>query len=222
MKAHCVSVGLLALTVAGGCRAVAPVAPEPPPARFVVYSDAADPHNRFGVSGGLGDYDEYVMVVPNCQQSPRSGKTCVRVSQDEPGTNGWAGGYWLHPKDNWGTVADGGYDLSGAMRLTFWARGAHGGEVVEFKMGGVYDEFGDSAEATTGPVKLGPQWAQYAIDLKGFDLSRVVGGFAWIVMAEDNPEGYTFFIDDIAYEMETLPPGLAEPAALTNDKEQQP
>ena len=44
-----------------------------------------------------------------------------------PDSNTWAGMYWQQTEDNWGTVANAGFNLTGADKITFWARGAAGG-----------------------------------------------------------------------------------------------
>jgi hypothetical protein len=97
---------------------------------------------------------------------------------------------------------DAGYDLSKAVKLTFWARGAKGGEVInEFKVGGLMGEFSDSDTASIGPVVLNKEWTQYSIDLKGKDMSYCIGGFCWATNIDANPpEGITFYLDEIKYE----------------------
>jgi hypothetical protein len=112
----------------------------------------------------------------------------------------WAGIYWQNPANNWGT-ADGGFDLSKTAKMTFWARGAKGGErIEEFKAGGIMGEYSDSDSAGIGPVILNKEWTQYTIDLKGKDMSYVIGGFCWATNVDVNPEGATFYLDEIKYE----------------------
>ncbi|MFA5320516.1 MAG: hypothetical protein WC418_04965, partial [Candidatus Omnitrophota bacterium] len=101
---------------------------------------------------------------------------------------------------NWGSI-DAGIDLSKATKVTFWARGAKGGErIEEFKIGGIMGEFSDSDTAGIGPVVLTKDWQQYAIDLKGKDLSYIIGGFCWATNADVNPDGVIFYLDEIKYE----------------------
>jgi hypothetical protein len=113
---------------------------------------------------------------------------------------GWAGIYWQDPPNNWGN-AKGGYDLTGAKKLTFYAKGEKGGEVVaEFKIGGMRGEYSDSTSVSIGPVTLTPEWKQYEIDLKNEDLSLVIGGFSFVISAMENPNGATFYLDEIIFE----------------------
>ena len=61
-------------------------------------------------------------------------------------------------------------------------------------------EFSDSDSAVIGPVILTKDWQQYTIDLKGKDMSYVIGGFCWSANIDNNPEGATFYLDEIKYE----------------------
>ena len=91
--------------------------------------------------------------------------------------------------------------MTGAKKLTFWARGEKGGEQVqEFTVGGVSGDYPDSDTAVIGPVILGKQWRQYSIDLRGKDLSYISGGFAWTSSEDVNPESCTFYLDNIRFE----------------------
>ena len=168
-----------------------------------VYADDESPSNQFAPSGWLGDYETDVELATACEVEPHEGKTCVKVTYGAEGESGWACLYWLHPKANWGQVA--GHDLKGATRLTFWARGEKGGEMVSFKMGGVPGPQRDTAEAGLEKLALASTWAKFTIDLASADLSNVVGGFACTVTKADNPEGCTFYLDEIRFEMPPQP-----------------
>jgi hypothetical protein len=113
-------------------------------------------------------------------------------------THGWGGVVWQDPPNDWGT-RPGGYDLSNATRLVFWARGARGGERVTFGYGliGIDKRFHDSALDRL-EVTLGREWQRYVIDLGGHDLSCIKTGFLWTVQAQSEP--LTFFLDDVRYE----------------------
>ena len=51
-----------------------------------------------------------------------------------------------------------------------------------------------------GPVVLDKEWKQYTIDLKGKDLSYIIGGFAWATNLDVDPDGCVFYLDEIKYE----------------------
>jgi hypothetical protein len=159
-------------------------------------------------SGFMGDGEQggLVQVRPVTGEKPRpgaEGRPCYKVTY-KPGNKAWAGVYWLYPPDNWGDKP--GRSIRGARRITFWAVGAKGGEIVEFKAGGVTGKrYNDSFEVGIGSVALTAAWRQYVIELRGTDLSSVIGGFAWVATAASNPGGLTFYLDDIRYEAGNSP-----------------
>lgn len=169
---------------------------------------ALDVGAEFIASGWMGDGEtkkakQFIQLIEASEENPRSPPHCIKIVYT-PGTVGWAGIYWQNEPDNWGRLA--GEDLSGAgyRRLTFWARGARGGEIVEFLSGGIDsgERHKDSFKAKTKPRKitLGNEWKQYEIDLEGKKLSSVIGGFAWVASRSSNPNGLTFYLDDILFE----------------------
>jgi hypothetical protein len=168
---------------------------------FYVYQDKSSMKNHFIPSGWTGDYGD-VKVDSGSTDAPQAGDTCFKITYSGKASQGarWAGMYWQNPANNWGDK-DAGFDLSKATKLTFWARGAKGGErIEEFKIGGIMGEFADSDAAGIGPVILNKEWTQYTIDLKGKDLSYIIGGFCWSTNVDVNPEGVVFYLDEIKYE----------------------
>jgi hypothetical protein len=168
---------------------------------FHIYVDRSAMGNHFIPSGYMGDYGD-LKYDGASKEDAYLGDTCIKIIYSGKATQGarWAGIFWLNPANNWGNQ-DAGYDLSLATKLTFWARGAVGGErIEEFKVGGIMGEFSDSDSATIGPVLLNKEWTQYTIDLKGKDMSYIIAGFAWSANVDNNPEGATFYLDEIKFE----------------------
>jgi hypothetical protein len=168
---------------------------------FAVYTDAGSKGNHFAPSGWMGDYGD-LKINPGFIKNPHSGKTCFQITYSAHKTQGagWAGIYWQNPSNNWGTKKA-GFNLTGATKLTFWARGEKGGEkFAEFKVGGITGEYPDSDSASISSVVLTKDWQKFEIDLKGKDLSNIIGGFCWSASADDNPDGFIFYLDDIVYE----------------------
>ena len=166
-----------------------------------IYSDAKSPDNHYTASGWMGDFGD-IKINDSTTVNAHGGSTCMQVIYNNKASQGarWAGVYWQNPPNNWGT-RPGGYDLSGAKKLTFWARGEKGGErIEEFKIGGITGEYADSDVAGIGPVVLTTAWQQFTIDLEGKDLSSISGGFCWATNLDVNPAGATFYLDDIRYE----------------------
>jgi len=173
---------------------------------FYVYADTNSLDNHFIPSGWMpatASLDLKMNVA--WQDNPFSGDSCVRIEYANNSGTRWAGMYWQHPANNWGNTPDAGFDLQGATKLTFWARGEKGGEVVnEFKVGGIVSgEYIDSDSVSIGPIQLSQEWQKYEIDLRGRDLSYIIGGFCWATNIDVNdPEGIVFYVDDIRYEAE--------------------
>ena len=168
---------------------------------FPIYTDGNSPDNHYIPSGWMGDYGD-IKLNDKFTGDPHGGTTSIQIIYNNKATQGarWAGIYWQNPPNNWGT-RPGGYDLTGAKKLTFWVRGDKGGErIEEFKIGGITGEYADSDVAGIGPVVLTPEWQKFTIDLEGKDLSSISGGFCWATNVDVNPEGATFYLDDIKYE----------------------
>lgn len=168
---------------------------------FNVYTDKNARGNHFSASGWMGDYSD-ITFTESWRENPHSGTDCIKVKYGPNASQGarWAGMYWQNPPNNWGEKK-GGYDLTGAKKLTFWARGEKGGERVEtVKIGGLTGTYPDSDTATAGPIILTKDWQQYSINLDGKDLSYISGGFVWATNLDVNPNGCTFYLDDIIYE----------------------
>ena len=169
---------------------------------FNVFSSKGAQDNHYVPSGFMPN-GKCITFSDTWQKDCQTGKTCIRVVYDVECSRGdqkWAGVYWLNPANNWGS-RKGGYNLTGASRLTFWARGEKGGEQVqEFTVGGVFGDYPDSDTAVIGPVILGTKWKQYSIDLRGKDLSYISGGFSWTTSEDVNPEDCTFYLDNIRFE----------------------
>ena len=163
---------------------------------FTVYSEGGEPGLVFIPSGYMGNY-KAIKGNEACAVKPHSGKTCMQW-QYTAGSD-WGGVVWQSPANDWGDAA-GGKNLTGATKLTFWARGEKGGEVVSFLCGIINRDkpFFDTVQAKLDKAALTSEWKQYTIDLKGKDLTRVKTGFGWTLAAEGSP--VTFYLDDIKYE----------------------
>jgi hypothetical protein len=165
---------------------------------------------------GVQRDQESLITLPNRCPTPKP----VNSPTPEP-----AGQQLPTPQPNWGNYPDAGIDLTGATRLTFWARGKQGGEHVEFFALGVgwnpdvtppvkqldplthepfeHPDLSSKVVPEKGPVTiLKPYWKQYTIKLRGKDLSYVLGGFGWAASGSENDGLITFYLDNIRYELD--------------------
>ena len=149
----------------------------------------------FVASGYMGNGG--AISVESVTENPRVGKASLRVRYKETGN--WGGVVWQSPANDWGEKP-GGFDLTGAKKLTFWARGEKGGEDVSFGYGiiGNNKKYFDSAKDELKNQILSNEWKQYSIDLVGKDLSHIKSGFVWTLAGKNQP--ITFYLDDIRYE----------------------
>jgi len=112
-------------------------------ATFDVYTDLHAAGNHFAARGRMsspGDEGAVTSMDEGWTDNPHSGATCIRCTFEARGSN-WGGWYFMNgilrdndaaPRENWGDEPGAGFDLRGATKLTFWARGEKGGERVEF------------------------------------------------------------------------------------------
>ena len=200
---------------------------------FQVYTDVSAGGNHFEAFGQLPDQTSAVDISGSCTNHPHSGATCVQCTfTNLTGVNG--GGFYFMT----GILYNGaplpyfgeshlihtpivitnvtGYNLTGSTGLVFWARGAKGGEQIEFFVGGV------GRNATTGVATnpypdsmarypaigaistLTTNWQRFTIPLSGKNLTNIMGGFGWYASATHNPIGATFYLDDMEYGLSAI------------------
>jgi len=145
--------------------------------------------------GYMGDVGNIKMNADDTS-NPHSGKSTTKVQYTA--NEAWGGGVWQSPANDWGKKS-GGLDLTGAKKLSFWARGEKGGEKVSFSFG-ILDkaDYPDSAKGEIKDQELTKEWKKYEIDLAGKDLKQIKTGFVWVLGAKGEP--ITFFLDDVQYE----------------------
>lgn len=161
---------------------------------LVVYDDEWK-KTPYTPSGWMGDTGAIEMDGDSVD-NPHSGKRCLKVTFKKP--DGWGGVTWQSPPDDWGDHP-GGFDLTGAKSLTFWARGSRGGERVKFGVGIIKPDkkYFDTTRLEK-EFTLTKQWQRFSLDLTGTDLSRIKTGFLWVV--EGQGETVSFYLDAISIE----------------------
>lgn len=153
----------------------------------------------FYPDGWMGDFKKIQLnngFRDETRQDDHDG-ICIKTGYDG---NEWAGIYWRYPNKNWGDKK--GRNIEKATKLSFWAKGESGKEIVTFKAGGINDsskKYHDSFEVAER-IALTNEWQKYEISLSGKNTTNVIGGFAWVATGKENPDGLTFYIDDIKYE----------------------
>jgi hypothetical protein len=175
-----------------------PVVRKGRPARLplVVYDEADRAKAPYAPAGWMGN-TRGLKLDEAWKEKPPAGKTRIRIVYGPK--EGWAGVVWQSPANDWGARA-GGWDVSGAKRLRFWARGENGGEVVNFFFGviGRDKRYFDTANGKMDGAALTKEWKEYTIDLRDKDLTRIKSGFGFSIGGRGGP--VTFYLDDIRFE----------------------
>jgi hypothetical protein len=168
---------------------------------FIIYKDYMATDNHGAPSGWMGDYRD-LSVDMNCQTNPHSGTSCIAFRYTARGSRyaNMAGVIWQSPANNGGDI-DGGLNLTGARKVTFWARSDQEDSIVaSFSFGGTLGLYPDTDKATIHDTLLTTNWARYEIDLAGCNLAYISSFFGWVASRFQNQDGLNLYLDDIAIE----------------------
>ena len=160
---------------------------------FALYQER-EGETHYRAHGYMGGQAQHINMNFSYNGNPKSGKHCLRIKSP---AHAWSGVRWQHPHGDWGDRA-GGFDLTGAKALTFWARGEKGGESIVFGIGGITQDkkYYDTTHQED-KVTLTKEWKKYSIALKG-DLSRIKTPLQWSTTTGGGD--VVFFLDDVVIE----------------------
>ena len=160
----------------------------------IVYGE--DGTGGFWAPSGVMPPENSLAIDSRCKTKPHTGETCMKISYNSGGN--WAGLMWQHPENDWDNNSPGGFDLTGAKQLSFWARGDEGGEKVKISLGGPLEgKYPNTASADLGEIVLTKKWKEYTVSLNGKDLRRIKNPFTFAVAGNGFP--FHFYLDDISY-----------------------
>jgi hypothetical protein len=158
-------------------------------------------------TGKLGDVAA-VEIESAATPNPATGTEGVRIRfQPRKATTGWAGAAFQYPEHNWGEKP--GRDLTGATKITFWARADRPMD-VGFRVSVIQSgTFRDSMSPIDRRMTLNEQWQQFTISLAGMstgrpDLSSILGVLSVSVNFATNPHPATIEISDISADVSLL------------------
>ena len=159
---------------------------------FYVYQDGGS--LPYAPSAYMGNYLD-MEVDMNYTESSKSGRSCIKINYKT--TSDWYGLGIVDPPGDWGDIL-GGYDISGAKKLSFWAKSTSNINVTA-GLGLIKPDkpFPDSA-IKTSEITLTTEWKKYTIKLNGINLSCVRSGFVIFVGGTGIP--HEIYLDDIVYE----------------------
>lgn len=160
---------------------------------FYVYKDGQD--LPYIPSGLMGNFEAIHLDLKHTE-GVHSGKYCIKIGFEE--FRDWYGVGFVDPPNDWGDNL-GGYDLSGATKLTFWAKASEKNVKATIGMGMIGNEkdYPDTAKKSID-VKLGTKWKKYTVKLKKLDLSCIRSGFVLFSSTSFGP--HEIFIDEVVFE----------------------
>ncbi len=161
---------------------------------FDIYTDRDAGGNHFTQQQWYNGNHNMEVDLDWCD-NPHSGYSCIRVQWNgQPGDDGWLwnGVMWREDAP--------GLNLNGAERLTFWGRTNEPGLNVIF----IIHPPGEGEIRQT--YRLEEDWTAYEIDLVNHNLEGLCEGFGFSFNSalDPNPDGTTFYLDDIQFDLERL------------------
>jgi hypothetical protein len=164
---------------------------------LVVYDESGHDNPPYSPSGWMGN-TKAIKLDEKCETRPHAGKTCLRIDYTAP--DAWSAIAWQHPTNDWGDKP-GGWNLTGAKRLSVWMRGETGEETVTIEFGilGREKKFPDTTKVTRADIKLTSEWREYTLDVPAkADMSRIKTGFVISFRGRGKPT--TIYVDDCKFE----------------------
>lgn len=161
---------------------------------FYVYQDNKDV--PYIPSAYMGDFKDMTLDM-SAKDQVHSGETSIKISYNA--MSGWFGIGFVDPADDWGDKP-GGYNVSGAKKFTFWAKGSSGNVSGKFGYGMIDKgkKYYDSDKRNM-PIYLTTEWKKYEIKIpEGTDLRCIRSGF--VLYSQGNDEKFSIWIDDIQFE----------------------
>ena len=163
-------------------------------------------NNNEGIwSGFMGQYDGISLTIHDerkTAENPHSGHYCLKISGET--TETWAGIFVQQlggqPDIAWDYGEGIGADLTGAEKLTFWAKSDNPGW---FQFGyGYTNQYGYPVESSgaTKWCELTTSWQKFEIDLSNKDMSHINGLFKFVYEKNVSPSQFALYLDDIQYE----------------------
>lgn len=160
---------------------------------FYVYQDGEE--LPYIPTAYMGNY-EAIKVDMNHSEEVYEGESAIRVSYQAQ--SGWYGLGFVDPPGDWGDLL-GGYDLSGAKTLRFWAKASYDGLNVKVGLGLLEDDrtYYDTDKKMV-EITLTQEWQEYRIKLNRLDLSCIRTGLVFFASGEGI--SHHIYLDEVVYE----------------------
>jgi hypothetical protein len=161
---------------------------------FYVYKNAAD-QTPYAPSAYMGNYKAIELDL-NCKDEVHSGESSIKIRYNA--RDNWYGIGFVDPANDWGDIL-GGYDISGAKTLSFWAKTSETKLKATAGFGLIEKEkpFPDTGKKSE-EFTLTKKWKKFTIEIKNIDLSCIRTGF--VIFSSSNGFPHDIFLDDIVFE----------------------
>lgn len=163
----------------------------------------------FTPSGYMGDGETLGQLVgqvnQNCRKRPFGARGDCYVYAYRPGAYGWAGVYWVHPANNWGSRRGRSIEGSQFRKVRLKVAVDPPDTLVNFVVGGIADPLlpnRDRVSAITS-VRANAGWTDVELDISGQDFDQVIGALAWSMAFPPDrqaDEPARLFLDDLVWE----------------------
>ena len=160
---------------------------------FYIYQDNED--LPYFPSAYMGNY-KAIEVDLNHTADVHTGKTAVKIRYNA--RDNWYGLGFVDPANDWGDIL-GGYDISQAKKLSFWAKADQKNikATVGFGLINKDKPFPDTGKKSI-EIVLTEKWKKYTIKAKKEDLSCIRSGF--VIFSSSDGFPHEIYIDDILFE----------------------
>lgn len=157
--------------------------------------------DNFIASGYMPEtLEDQPQLILNFNDVERPDSSCIQVTY-RTGPKKWGGLFWQSTASCWCDCPRHGKNLDGKgyTRISFYARGYKGNEVVKFLAGMDCEPWVRDFQI----IRLTKKWAPYSFDLSGINLSNIKSPFGFAIEAIAQPAGANstiFYLDDIKFE----------------------
>lgn len=160
---------------------------------FSVYRDGDD--LPYIPTAYMGNY-EAIEVDLHHTEEVYAGEAAIRISY--LASRDWYGLGFVDPPGDWGDIL-GGYDLSGATTLRFWAKASYDNLPVKIGLGLLEDDrtYYDT-DIRMEEITLTQEWQPYEIKLRRMDLSCIRTGL--VLFASGEGLTHHIYLDEVVFE----------------------
>lgn len=160
---------------------------------FYIYKD--NESSPYIPSALMGNY-QAIEIDLDYTEEVYEGSKSIKIHYKDK--SDWYGVGFVDPPGDWGEIL-GGYDITDAETLSFWAKASYDNLKVTAGFGLIKNDkpFPDTAIETV-ELSLTSQWKKYVIKTKKLDMSCIRSGF--VIFSSGEGLSHTIYLDEIVFE----------------------